>query len=280
MKLYKFRPLVRFPRKDCGFDCNRYCGSQRSECDYWRLKHIIETGEFWCSPYYELNDPMEGVYRVTPGTIQPLQEHIAGLKSGVRVASLSSCRVLKSLPMWGYYGGGFRGAVVEIETKVVPLDQCRCDGSVVQVDYVSQDAWSNGANPLGGANARQQPSDPHMMALRILTTKLNVWEHEHEYRFLIESPNSQHKIGQITGVYISRPYPRTLRRHGKSIAMERLCRLAECTKELWNHARCRCIATYCVTVRGGKIVCRRYGNDPTMRAVSMCIAHIEATRES
>ena len=43
IKLYKFRPLS---------DCK----------DFERIEKILETGEFWCPKFTELNDPMEGVY--------------------------------------------------------------------------------------------------------------------------------------------------------------------------------------------------------------------------
>ena len=33
-----------------------------SNDDLKRIKDIIENGEFWCSKFYEMNDPMEGVY--------------------------------------------------------------------------------------------------------------------------------------------------------------------------------------------------------------------------
>jgi|GEM_PF-5983772 hypothetical protein len=44
MKLYKFRPLG-------------------SCLDLERAQEILAQGKFWCSPFWELNDPMEGVYR-------------------------------------------------------------------------------------------------------------------------------------------------------------------------------------------------------------------------
>ena len=43
MKVYKFRKLT-------------------NESDLDRLKGILETGNFWCSNFWDLNDPMEGVF--------------------------------------------------------------------------------------------------------------------------------------------------------------------------------------------------------------------------
>lgn len=45
MKIYKFRPLT-------------------EELDYWRLKNILETKKFWCSNFWELNDPMEEIFSI------------------------------------------------------------------------------------------------------------------------------------------------------------------------------------------------------------------------
>lgn len=44
------------------------------------------------------------------------------------------------------------------------------------------------------------------MFQKILTTKLNAWKHEKEYRFLIRSGEAFHPIGKIKTSYVGNPY--------------------------------------------------------------------------
>lgn len=175
MKLYKFRPL----------------GDER---DLERAKDILNTGKFWCSRFYELNDPMEGVF-ITKG----FSGELFNQKNGRVICSFSAKRTFKNPAMWGYYANAFKGIAIEIEvenSEIINGQAGDCeidDGKVYKIVYTSEIQSING-----------QSTDNKMMA--ILKSKFNQWKHEAEYRFIKKSVDSEHKVGEITAVYFGNPY--------------------------------------------------------------------------
>lgn len=57
------------------------------------MRKILETGEFWCSRFWELNDPMEGVYLFDDGMLT--SESIFSEKSSHALCSFSGKRAFK-----------------------------------------------------------------------------------------------------------------------------------------------------------------------------------------
>ena len=172
MKLYKFRPLA---NKD----------------DFERLKGILETGEFHCSKFTELNDPMEGVYNFSDYDNRPEAIGlILGAKASYKICSFSDEKAFSDPKMWGYYANGFRGVGVEIEV---------CREEVEEINYEDDVLSFPGLNPDEEAK-------------KILTTKLLPWGHEYEYRFLKKdyTNNRKFKIGKITALYYGSPYEKTI----------------------------------------------------------------------
>ncbi len=161
MKLYKFRPLA-------------------DEKDFERAKSIIETGCFWCSRFSELNDPMEGVFRIKNHDIIG---DIYKQKNSYNICSFSTAAAFKKPCMWGYYANGFKGIAIEIEVD---------KGRVKQIEYKDDIDTMNGS----GSEAIEA----------ILTTKLTSWKHEKEYRFLGKAENNEHHVGKITAVYFGEPH--------------------------------------------------------------------------
>lgn len=169
MILYKFRPLA---------TCQ----------DLARAQQILETGEFWCSRFWELNDPMEGVYWFSAGT---LGDDVIGKlydeKSKCAICSFSGEKAFKNPIVWGYYANGFRGIAIKIEYDEGSVD-------IEKVNYASEIASMANGEPTGDA------------VKRILTTKLCCWEHEDEYRYVNNGDHSSRKIGDVTAVYFGAPY--------------------------------------------------------------------------
>ena len=156
MKLYKFRSLA-------------------SDDDQLRLYQIIETNQFWCSSFHEMNDPMEGVYFSN----DPRQiDDVLSQKNRRKICSFSGVDGFEQPCMWGYYANGFKGIAIEIEIDLQ---------KVAKVEYV---------------NESPQTSDVQ----EILTKKLNSWRHENEYRFIKETDDNFCEIGKITKVYFGDPY--------------------------------------------------------------------------
>ena len=161
MKIYKFRPL-------------------RNEDDLCRIKQILETGNLWCSPFFDLNDPMEGIFR----SYEHIVDEIFSQKCKFKICSFSGKKAFENPIMWGYYANGFKGVAIEVEVK---------DGDVKVIDYqkkISEPASASEEN-----------------VRKILCRKLDVWGHEDEYRFLTKEGSDQLcKIGKVTKVFLGKPF--------------------------------------------------------------------------
>ena len=156
IKLYKFRELT---------TCQHF----------YRTIDILEKNEFYCPKFYEMNDPMEGVYISTD---QSKIDEIFNEKDSKRICSFSNKKGFENLAMWGYYTNGFKGIAIEIEVN---------DEDVKEVKYRCNIPITNDIE-------------------EILTTKLKCWEHESEYRFISNNDIKNQKIGEITKVYFGLPY--------------------------------------------------------------------------
>lgn len=171
MKLYKFRSLS-------------------NEDEFKRVKKILESGEFWCSSFWELNDPMEGVYLTSRGV--HFIDKIYKSKSKYKICSFSGKKGFNEPTLWGYYANGFKGVAIEIEIPVVKINK---------INYGSElpDFSDN--------------HDSDETAKMILTSKLKSWEKEDEYRFLSVGKDNFHEIGKITSIYFGNPYANTINRN-------------------------------------------------------------------
>jgi uncharacterized protein (DUF1800 family) len=153
MKVYRFRKLS-------------------SELDYYRLKEIIETGEFWCSNFWELNDPMEGVFSVLYSkedekkVVEKINE-IHGRKGQYKICSFSGKKGFKKSNMWGCYADGFKGVAIEVE---VADDEKK----IMPINYNDTGALFN----FEGVDVKDENVE------KILLNKGNAWKYENEYRFL------------------------------------------------------------------------------------------------
>jgi hypothetical protein len=170
-----------------------------------RIKEILETGKFWCSSIWNLNDPMEGVFHDPKNMICGADlEKIWSLKNNTKICSFSGKKGLKKSLMWGYYANGFKGVIIEVE-----VGNCK---AIEEVDYESD---IHILNDFAG--------DFEELKKRILTTKLKCWEHEDEYRYLYKSDSEcSMKIGEITGVYFGDPYRNIENKHSILASSESL----------------------------------------------------------
>jgi hypothetical protein len=154
---------------------------------------------FWCSHFWELNDPMEGVYWFSEGTVtDDFIRKLYGEKAAHVLCSFSDKRAFKNPILWGYYANGFKGIAIEIE-----VDRARpnrdCDQSNIEkVKYEREIAHISNGDQTDEA------------VKRILMTKLYRWRHECEYRYLCRGTRGLHRIGEITAVYFGAPYQTTV----------------------------------------------------------------------
>lgn len=182
IKLYKFRPLG-------------------NEIDLGRAIDILNTGMFWCSKIYELNDPMEGVFianKVFPDVFDRKNERV--------ICSFSGPKAFKKPVMWGYYANAFKGIAIEIEVEENKVRRIEYEKKIISIDNL-----------------------PNETAItKILTSKLKTWKHEDEYRFIERLEMGQHKIGTITKVYFGNPYD--VDNRGQILENSQTLRCHECLK--------------------------------------------------
>jgi hypothetical protein len=89
----------------------------RSLVNLDRVLSMIRSGDLWCAPWSELNDPMEGFYFYHAGdNVSEEQRIVANIKSaklGRYVCSLSARWDIAGL--WAYYADDFRGVTLEYD---------------------------------------------------------------------------------------------------------------------------------------------------------------------
>jgi hypothetical protein len=172
---------------------------------------MIETKKFYCSKLWDLNDPMEGVYKTTNESII---KEVFSDKNKYVICSFTSREdlnnplknPLKNPLLWGYYANGYKGIAIEIDWlenkhgKIFngkDIDNIKSDkinNCIVKVNYIDNiSEIKNDDNPV---------SVP-----KIISSKLKCWTHEEEYRYLTKSkPSGLIKIGKIEKVHFGNPY--------------------------------------------------------------------------
>ncbi len=138
----------------------------RSLANFKNFVDIVLNSRLYAAPYFDMNDPMEGHYVHSAGTLSgELVRSIKGEKERLRICSLSETR--DNPLMWAHYADGHRGVCIG-----VAVDEAEYD--VRSVDYVGpsyvQNAHHNGSLET---------------AKRILCHKYDVWHYEREHRAFV-----------------------------------------------------------------------------------------------
>ena len=155
-----------------------------NDADFKRLKEILTTGRFWCSQFTELNDPMEGAFSIhLTQNINMEIENVLSQKLSYKFCSFADKNGFKTPLLWDYYANGFKGVAVEIEVE----------------DEIAKE-WKIDYQP------KIPTFGPEVTPQKILQTKLSIWVHENEYRFIKESAEDKHEIGKIINIYFGDPY--------------------------------------------------------------------------
>lgn len=149
----------------------------RSNTPLEQTLDILNNERLFCSLYYRLNDPFEGLFDLAttyPGAggevkayiesdISDLQE--LGMQDGdewkpVRVCSLSSDPT--DVRLWGHYGGSCRGVAIEIELDDKVAHQVTYDTTLF----------------------RHEDDHSYPSIVDVLTRKTSHWAYENEYRII------------------------------------------------------------------------------------------------
>lgn len=155
---------------------------------YKHVLDILQNERIYCPTFDHLNDPFEGILGVRPPEpdgkpnlefLRNLgvywQEHRSKLKE-YRVCSLSMCNT--EILMWAHYSAGFQGICIEFELP---------EGypGLHKVEYEEDVSLISPESPID-----------------YLTTKLECWKYESEYRFITTDKNYLDIKGRIRSVYI------------------------------------------------------------------------------
>lgn len=166
MKLYKYKSLRNFEH----------------------VADIICHKRFYTSLYYDLNDPMEGLFNCHPETKQEYLSKIKEDKKRLRICSFSEDPL--NILLWAHYADSFKGVCIEIE-----MDENLCfdDFEVKKVTY--------DPNRILFRNESSRLIDelPEM----ILSQKAKEWDYEREVRLLSSQEYIQCGIGiKITSILL------------------------------------------------------------------------------
>ncbi len=151
-----------------------------------RLISLLESGQFYCSDFRKLNDPMEGAFNV--GNLQlcdseRISEYcrkIYDIKTKKRILSLSAGA--KFVYMWAHYAEGFSGVAIEVEINTDDYRQAskrlfNNEKSLYKVKYVKTIETID----------KDALVDNETVVYKALTTKLHDWRMEKEFRYIQDS---------------------------------------------------------------------------------------------
>lgn len=134
--------------------------------------------------------------------------------------------------MWGYYTDGFKGIAIEIEIK---------KKEVKKINYIANLHTLKSKNLFNNVD-------------EILTTKLNKWKHEKEYRFMIESEENSHEIGKIKKIYIGNPYGNTFNKQNVIDNSKKIKEFLDLKDELEKFLKNKKIDYCSVKIEGNKVI--------------------------
>lgn len=142
------------------------------------LLDILVYNRLYLASYSELNDPMEGAYRISNGVNydNPWLELFHTEKQAIRICSLS--KTYNNMLMWSHYADSHKGCCIKLELK--------SKKGVIEkyVEYVDT------IQDLQGQDYRKE-------AYQILSNKLKCWNYEKEVRILKEIPRVSSKSKYI-----------------------------------------------------------------------------------
>lgn len=147
---------------------------------------ILMYKRLYLASYSELNDPMEGAYRIQKGRNVDVSwlRLLHSEKNDIHICSLSKAH--KNILMWSHYADSHKGCCIELEvsskTGIIETD----------VRYVDK-IWLEYGN------------DYKKAAYSVLSRKLKCWDYEEEVRILKEIPSKSH-ISKYVKIKIVRIY--------------------------------------------------------------------------
>jgi hypothetical protein len=165
----------------------------RSLQNFENVVDIFCYNRFYAAQYFELNDPMEGIYQCDKGTKQEYLDEIKKGKQKLRICSFS--REYNNLVLWAHYADGFKGICIKAKIEECPNHQ------LVKVDY-------DDFKPIFNNDCADWV---HSWPQYILKEKNKVWKYEKEVRILTQKEFVSGPI-TILSVYFGLRTPATLKK--------------------------------------------------------------------
>lgn len=157
---------------------------------------IICNNQFYTVPFFDLNDPMEGLFNYEAGTKKEYLDDIKEGKKRLRICSFS--KDPKNILLWSHYADGFKGICIEVE---IDDNSNSSEFDLVEVEYESTRVlFSNKAARLKGEMPRM-----------ILSQKAKNWSVEKEVRALSRNQYIRYGI-KITGILLGLRIPDILKK--------------------------------------------------------------------
>lgn len=147
---------------------------------------ILLHKRLYLASYSELNDPMEGAYRIKNGVKydDSWLRLLRSEKNDIHICSLS--KTYDNILMWSHYADSHKGCCIELEvTSEKGIDE-------TSVQYVDQ---------IGAVQGKDYKDE----AYQILSRKLKCWDYEEEVRFLKEIPSNS-RVSKFLHIKIIRIY--------------------------------------------------------------------------
>ena len=147
---------------------------------------ILLYKRLYLASYSELNDPMEGAYRIKNGVKydDSWLRLLRSEKNDIHICSLS--KTYNNILMWSHYADSHKGCCFELEvTSEKGIDE-------TSVQYVDQ---------IGAVQGKDYKDE----AYQILSRKLKCWDYEKEIRFLKEIPSNT-RVSKFLHIKIIRIY--------------------------------------------------------------------------
>jgi len=161
----------------------------RSLANFEHVADIFCNNRFYAAQFFDLNDPMEGMFDYEKGTKKEYLEKIREGKEKLRICSFSSD--FRNLLLWAHYADGFKGICIEVELNDWP------DHDIAKVNY----------EPFKPIFNNEHGEYVHYWPNIILREKNAAWKYEKEIRVLTRREFVSYPMVEIKSVLLGSRTP-------------------------------------------------------------------------
>lgn len=141
----------------------------KSLSNFEHVADIFCNKRFYAAQFFDLNDPMEGMFHAAKGTKRAYLDRIREGKRNLRICSFS--KEFRNLLLWAHYADGFRGICIEVDLAEWP------EHEVAEVKY----------RPHRLIFDNNQAQYAEFWPNAVLREKNTAWKYEQEVRVLTQN---------------------------------------------------------------------------------------------